>query len=269
MDRIPGHLDPSMNHFAFNQAIVRTPSASVVHGLRADGGPDPLLDGVLREHAAYTAALETAGLAVTVLPPLEEFPDAVFVEDPALVFTNGAILLRPGASTRGAETLALEPHLRERFDTVLAISEGHVDGGDVLVMPEGTLIGLSARTSLAGAEALIDLLAQLGHQGRMVHTPPGVLHLKSACSLLDHETILVTPALAASGIFDGCRVLAVPEGEEGAANALRLRDTVLASASYPLTLELLDRNGFTVRPLQTTEIGKLDAGLSCMSLRWQ
>jgi dimethylargininase len=257
-----------MNHFAFNQAIVRTPSASVVHGLRAGCGPDPSLDGIRREHAAYSAALETAGLTVTVLPPLEEFPDAVFVEDPALVFTNGAILLRPGAPTRRAEALALEPHLRERFGRVLAIDEGCVDGGDVLVMPDRTLIGLSARTDLTGAELLVELLAQLGRQGRVVHTPPGVLHLKSACSLLDQETILVTPALAASGIFDGCRVLTVPEGEEGSANVLRLHDTVLASASCALTLDLLDRNGFTVLPLQTVEISKLDAGLSCMSLRW-
>jgi dimethylargininase len=102
-----------------------------------------------------------------------------------------------------------------------------------------------------------------------VHTPPGVLHLKSACSLLDLNTVLVTPALAASGIFDGCRVLTVPTGEEASANVLRLRDTVLASATWPGTLDLLDRNGFTVLPLQTAEISKLDAGLSCMSLRWQ
>src|SRR5690606_11022679 len=221
-----------------------------------------------REHAAYASALETAGLAVTFLPPLEEFPDAVFVEDPALVFTNGAILLRPGAPTRKAEALALEPHLRERFDTVIAVDEGHVDGGDVLVMPDRTLIGLSARTNLTGAVALVERLARLGRQGVLVHTPPHALHLKTACSLLDPETVLVTPAFAASGIFDGCRVLVVPEGEEGAANTLRLNDTVLASATFPLTLDLIDRSGLTVLPLPTTDISKLDAGLSCMSLRW-
>lgn len=258
-----------MKDFEFNRAIVRTPSASVVHGQRAGGGPDPSLEGIRREHAAYVAALKAAGLAVTVLPALEAFPDAVFVEDPALVFTNGAILLRPGAPTREAESLALEPHLRERFDTVLALAEGHVDGGDVLVTPEMTLIGLSARTDPTGAAALIDLLARLGRQAQAVQTPPEVLHLKSACSLLDQETILATDALAASGMFHGYRVLTVPEGEEGAANALRLNGTVLASAACPRTIELLDRHGFAVMPLQTAEVGKLDAGLSCMSLRWR
>lgn len=255
-------------HTAFSHAIVRTPSASVVRGLRADGGPDPSLDGIRREHAAYVAALEAAGLTVAILPPLEDFPDAVFVEDPALVFGNGAILLRPGAATRRGEVPALEPELRARFDTVLALGEGHVDGGDVLVLPGMVLIGLSGRTDAAGAAALVGLLAQLGLQGRAVQTPPGVLHLKSACCLLDEETVLATPELAASGLFDGLRILAVPEGEQGAANALRLNETVLAGAAWPRTLDLLDRHGFTVRALPTTEIGKLDAGLSCMSLRW-
>jgi dimethylargininase len=257
-----------VKHFEFNRAIVRTPPASVVSGLRAGGGPDPSLEGVRLEHAAYVAALEQAGLAVTTLPPLEAFPDSVFVEDPALVFTNGAILLRPGAPTRSGEVPALEPHLRERFETVLAIEEGHVDGGDVLVAPGMTLIGLSARTDRTGAEALVGLLARLGRQGNAVATPPSVLHLKSGCSLLDEQTVLATPALAASGMFDGFRVLVVPDAEEAAANVLRLNDTVLASTAYPLTLELLDGHGFNVIALPTAEVGKLDAGLTCMSLRW-
>lgn len=240
-----------------------------MRGLRADGGPDPSLDGIQREHAAYVAALGACGLAVTVLPPLEEFPDAIFVEDPALVFTNGAVLLRPGAPARQGESRALEPTLREQFGTVLALDEGHVDGGDVLVTPEKILIGLSARTNLAGAAALTGVLARLGYPGHLVPTPPGVLHLKSAAALLDEETILATATLAATGILAGFRVLTLPEAESGAANALRLNDTVLASAAFPLTLELLDRHGFTVTPLQTTEVGKLDAGLSCMSLRWR
>lgn len=245
------------------------PSASVVHGLRAGGGPDPSLQKVRLEHAAYVEALRQAGLAVTLLPPLEEFPDSVFVEDPALVFSNGAVLLRPGAPSRAGESPALAPHLRERFDTVLELDEGHADGGDVLDTPGRTFIGLSARTDHTGAAALVRALSLLGRQGQVVQPPPGVLHLKSACALLDEETILATAAVAASGIFDGFRIFTVPHQEEAAANALRLNRIVLASAAGPRTLELLDRHGYSVRPLETREIARLDAGLSCMSLRWR
>ncbi|MCA8894115.1 MAG: hypothetical protein KDA48_02565, partial [Amphiplicatus sp.] len=85
---------------------------------------------------------------------------------------------------------------------------------------------------------------------------------------LAEETVLSTARLAASGVFEGYEILLTPEGEEGAANALRVNDVVFASASFPCTLELLDRSGFTVIPMQTREIALIDAGLSCMSLRW-
>ncbi len=102
----------------------------------------------------------------------------------------------------------------------------------------------------------------------MVTTPAGVLHFKTDCSLLDEERILSTNRLAASGVFRNFKVIAVPEGEEAAANALRVNDTMFVGADFPRTIEKLQREGFNVVPLNTSEIGKIDAGLSCMSLRW-
>ncbi len=254
---------------AFDQALCRRPARSVTSGLRADDRGDPSFEGVAAEHAAYVAALEAAGLAVELLDPLEACPDSVFIEDPALVFTEGAVLLRPGTPSRKGEAAAIAPALRARFDRVLALPEGTADGGDVLVTPEAVMIGLSARTDRIGARALAGCLSALGRNGVTVETPPGVLHFKSDCALLDDDTVLVTARLAASGVFGRLRQLIVPEGEEAAANALRLNDVVLVGQSYPRTMALLDAHGFVVVPLGVTEIGKIDAGLSCMSLRWR
>jgi dimethylargininase len=240
----------------------------VVDGLRATDRGDPTNDGIRAEHDAYVAALRSAGVAVTVLPPLEDFPDSMFVEDPALVFTEGAILLRPGAPSRAAEADAIAPTLRDLFDGVLELPAGFADGGDVMVTPTQVIIGLSARTDRAGAEALAACLAELGHKAAIVETPAGVLHLKSACSLLDDETMLCAPALAATGMFDGFRRVITPDGEDTAANALRVNDAVMVGAGFPRTIELLSSLGYAVVPLETSEIGKIDAGLSCMSLRW-
>src|ERR1700749_3595558 len=135
-----------MRVFDFDSALVRTPGHSMVKGIRAGGGPDPDLDAFRREHAAYVAALKTAGLDVQVLEPLEAFPDSVFVEDPALVFSDAAILLNPGAKARRGEAAALKPALEARFERVLAVEGGFVDGGDVLVTPDAVFIGLSHRT---------------------------------------------------------------------------------------------------------------------------
>jgi dimethylargininase len=255
--------------FDYTHAILRRPGTSVVKGLRADGGEDPSLEGVLAEHGAYARALEQAGLAVSVLDPLEEFPDAIFVEDPALVFPEAAILLRPGAPSRADEGRHLRAPLEARFERVLELPEGHADGGDVLVMPDRVFIGLSARTDRIGAEALTGLLGQIGYRAEIAQTPPSVLHLKTASSLIDEQTVLATAPLAASGIFAGYRVIEVPAGEEGGANVLRVRDHLLMGAGYPRIADRLADCGARLVTLANSEIARIDAGLTCMSLRWR
>lgn len=253
----------------FTHAIVRRPARSVVRGLRAGGGPDPTFAGVADEHAAYAAALVAAGVAVTVLPPLEAFPDSIFVEDAALVFPEGAILLRPGARSRAGEVAAIAPALEDKFDTVLALDEGFADGGDILATPERVLIGLSARTDKTGAGALTRLLAQFGRRAQIAETPADVLHFKADCALIDEETVLTTPRLSRTGVFKGFREILTPAGEDAAANALRVNGALFVGAAFRRTIDTLARAGFEVAPLAVDEIGRLDAGLSCLSLRWR
>ena len=254
--------------FAFTRALVRAPSKSVTKGLRVHGGAGPSHEGVAREHRAYVAALTEAGVTVEILPALEEFPDAVFIEDPALVFPEGAILLRPGAPSRFGEAAALATELTARFDETQALDVGFADGGDVLNLGDRILIGVSARTNEAGAERLVRLLEKFGRRAEAVVTPPGVLHFKTDCALIDHETVLATPRLAKSGVFRGFRVVETAEGEERAANALRVNDRLLVTTGCPRTVERLAGVGAGIVPLETAEIARIDAGLSCMSLRW-
>ncbi len=255
--------------YRFDHALVRKPGPSVVQGLRADDRGDPDFATLLAEHGAYVNALASAGVQVDVLPADDAFADSVFVEDPALVFGEGAIVLRPGAATRLGEAAVLQSALEDRFAQVLGLAPGgFAEGGDMLTTPRGIMIGLSSRTDLNGAQNVIACLKKLGRSGQIVATPPGVLHFKTDCSLLDENTVLATARLAASGVFDGFETVLVPGGEEAAANALRVNDTVFVGAQFPRTIEILDRLGYAVTALATHEIGKVDAGLSCMSLRW-
>lgn len=240
----------------------------MVRGLRAIDRGDPTFEGVRSEFRAYVAALQAAGVAVETLPAIDDFPDSIFVEDPALVFTEGAIVLRPGARSRLGEAAAIAPELRRRFERVLELSEGFAEGGDILTTPTEVLIGLSARTNEAGASALLVLLDQLGRRGRVVTTPPGVLHFKTDCSLLDEETILSTKRLAESGVFAGYNVILTPEGEEAAANSLRVNNSVMVGRDFVQTADVLTTHGHNVVPLENTHIARLDGGFSCLSLRW-
>ena len=253
----------------FSHAILRRPGRSVTDGLRAHDGPGPDYSQVLAEHEAYARALEQAGVAVEILDPLEDFPDSIFVEDPALVFGNGAILLNPGAASRAGESEHLLPVLERQFPTVMRIGNGHADGGDVLVTPEVVMIGLSARTDETGARSLAGFLRQLGYETEIVEPPRGALHLKTTATLIDEETILTTAEGKGSGLFDRFRQIVVDAGEEAATNALRINDTLLLSASAPRIADRLDKAGYSLALLDTTHINRIDAGLSCMSLRWQ
>jgi len=130
-----------MRVFDFTHAIVREPGRSVVDGIRTTPNA-PSYEGVMTEHRAYVAALRAAGLSVDVLPPLEGFPDSVFVEDPAFVVPEGAILLRPGAPSRLGEREAMRDALGEHFGRLPELQEGELaDGGDVLVTPRTIFIG--------------------------------------------------------------------------------------------------------------------------------
>ena len=256
--------------YKFSHAIARKPSKSVSSGLRAeDRGGDPSPDAFRSEHDSYVSALRDTGASVTVLEPLEAFPDSVFVEDSALCVAGTAIALRPGAPSRFGETAAICPELQKSLGTVLMLpGEGIVDGGDILVTDHEALIGLSARTDNAGYEALKPVLEDLGFGVRIVQTPPEILHFKTECGLLDSETVFSTKALAATNCFDGYRIIEAPEGEEAVANLIRFNDIVFVSAGHPRTEDLLTREGYKVVALSTREAAKVDGGLSCMSLRF-
>jgi dimethylargininase len=253
----------------FTHALVRQPPASAVHGLRSVDRGAPDVAALRVEHAAYVGLLRSLALEVHELPALESYPDSLFVEDPALVFADAAILLRPGASSRLGEAALLRPALQERFPRLVELDgNGFADGGDVLLTPEAVYIGLSARTDATGAAALAGALASLGRRAVVVTPPPGVLHLKTACSLVDDRTLLATQAMADAQLFPGLDTIVVPDGEEAAANALCINGVVLLAAGFPATAALLERRGLDLRTTTLDEVMKLDAGLSCMSLRW-
>ncbi len=256
--------------FRFTHAITRKPAASIINGLRAVDTGMPSLDLMRQHHADYVAALRSTGATVVELDALEAFPDSVFVEDTALCLPEGAVVMRPGAPTRLGEAAAMAPHLTALYGDVRWIdgADSFIEGGDILTTETEILIGRSARTNGAGIAKLSAKVAYWGHTVREVFTPPGVLHFKTDCSLLDAETILSTERLDASGCFAGYKVIHTAAGEEACANAIRFNDLVLMPAGFPRTRDTLFAAGYTVREIGNSECARLDGGMSCLSLRF-
>ena len=254
--------------YQFTHAIVRQPAKSIVKGLRAvDIGP-PDYDQMICDHNDYVEALVSAGVKVISLTALDKFPDGQFVEDTALCLPEAVILMRPGAPSRLGEVCEIEPQLRDLFKAVYEIEKpGHIEGGDILVTGKEILVGRSARTNENGVSQLSEIVTPLGYVMREVFTPPEILHFKTDCSLLGPDEILSTKRLQASGCFDGYSVINVADGEEAAANAIRVNDYVIMPAGFPRTKAILEEHGYKVKVINNTECAKLDGGMSCLSLR--
>ena len=252
----------------FTHAITRRPAASVTSGLRVEDSGNPNAVQFAADHAQYIAALRATGADVVELPALEDYPDSVFVEDAALCLPQGAIVMRPGAPSRLGEAAEMAPTLRTVYQDVRDITDGHIEGGDILVTDREILVGLSARTDAAGVANLRALVADWGWSVRELQTPPDVLHFKTDCGLLDPETVLATSRLSSAGCFDGYRVLLTAEGEEACANCVRFNDVVLFPAGFPQTAEMLRGEGYTLTELPNEQAALIDGGMSCLSLRF-
>lgn len=259
-----------MQSYTFSHAITRKPPASIIAGLRAVDTGTPDLALMQAHHADYVAALRSTGAEVVELGASEAFPDSVFVEDTALCLPKGAVVMRPGAPSRLGEAAEMAPHLQALYGQVIRIEaqDSFIEGGDILTTETEILVGRSARTNAAGVAELTRLVADWGYSVREVFTPPGVLHFKTDCSLLDAETILSTKRLAASGCFDGYKVIHVAEGEEACANTIRFNDLVIMPAGFAKTRSILQQAGYNVREIGNSECAKLDGGMSCLSLRF-
>ena len=259
-----------MQSYTFSHAITRRPAASIVAGLRAVDTGTPDLALMQAHHADYIAALRSTGAEVIELDAMEAFPDSVFVEDTALCLPKGAVVMRPGAPSRLGEAAEMAPYLQALYASVLRIegADSFIEGGDILTTETEILVGRSARTNAAGVAELTQLVKGWGYTVREVFTPPGVLHFKTDCSLLDGETILSTKRLAESGCFDGYKVIYVADGEEACSNSIRFNDLVIMPAGFAKTRSVIEQAGYKVREIGNSECAKLDGGMSCLSLRF-
>ena len=255
----------------FTHALVRPPAATFAAGITSSGLGPPDLELALEQHDAYCRTLGRLGLSLVRLPPDPAFPDSTFVEDAAIVTGRGAILTRPGAPSRAGEVTAVGAALDRWFPELDRITPpGTVDGGDVCEAGEQFFIGVSQRTNEAGAAQLSAWLAARGFDSSVVDTRgmPGMLHLKTGLSWLGGRQLIAWREVAGHEALGGWEVLEVPEGEEYAANCIRVNNAVLVAHGFPKTAALLRGLGYEVAELEMSEYQKMDGGLSCLSVRW-
>jgi len=220
------------------------------------------------QHARYEAALAALGCTVQRLPPEPDLPDAVFVEDTAVVFDECAVIARPGAASRRPETRSVATALCRYRPLYRIDAPGTLDGGDVLRVGRRVYVGISSRTNLGGARQLDELLAPAGYSVECVAVR-GCLHLKSAATALDGDEVLLNPASADPSAFGRLKWIAAAPEERFAANTLCIGRKVLCQANAPRTRERLETSGYEVIEVDASEMAKAEGGLTCCSLLFQ
>lgn len=248
-------------------ALVHAPSPRMNEAVRTHVGHEDIdVARASEQHAAYCRMLEGCGVTVHVLDVNRDHPDAVFVEDTAIVLDELAIVGSMGAPSRAAEPEGVEVELRRfRSDVLRVVSPATLEGGDVLRIGKKLLVGLSSRTNARGVAALSEIVRPHGYVVLPVRVT-GSLHLKTACTALPDGTLLVNPQWVDLGSVVDFELLAVHDDEPFAANVLLVGDVVCTGASSPGTVAELRRRGIDVRTTELEELAKAEGGPTCLSL---
>ncbi len=248
------------------------------------------------QHERYRGALEELGCRVLSLPAADELPDAVFVEDTAVVLDEVAIVTRPGAASRRGETTSIAEALRSYRPVVQIEEPGTLEGGDVLRLGRRIFAGASGRSNQPGIAQLASLVAPYGYSVTAVPVS-GCLHLKSAVTEVAPDLLLANPAWVDPSLFSGFAVLETDPSEPYAANALlilpgadrngprvdstdllgRKPDAVAAPhsssggvaiypSSFPATRRRLEARGIAFRLVDVSELMKAEGAVTCCSL---
>ena len=252
----------------FTKAIVRTPGRSMPSGLTNANLGAPVHQKALEQHQQYIAVLESCGLEVLVLSADELYPDSTFVEDVAVLTLHCAVITRPAAPSRAGETESIRPVLERFYSDIIQIeAPGTLDGGDVLQIKNHFYIGLSARTNLDGAEQLIAILGRYGFTGSTVAVTE-FLHLKTGVTWVGGSRLLASGEFVVRPEFSDFAILPVEGDSAGAANCIRINNTLLMPAGYPLIRQQLAVIEAEIIEVDISEFAKLDGGLTCLSLRF-
>jgi dimethylargininase len=249
---------------AFTRAVSpRLPECQLTHLQRVPIDPAKAAE----QHAAYERALADAGFHVVRLPELRDDPDAVFVEDTALLLDGHAVITRPGAASRIGEIESTAAGLAGHFELHL-IERGHLDGGDVLRIGRTLHVGLSSRTDAAGIENLSALVAPLGYEVVKAELRD-CLHLKTGATFAGPDgsgtpVLLYDERSVDPTQFADIEPVAVLE--PAAANCVRAGDHLIMPAGNPRTAARLRDRGFHVVEVDVSELQKAESGVTCMSL---
>jgi dimethylargininase len=223
------------------------------------------LEKARAQHRAYESLLGKLGAKVISLPEERDLPDSMFVEDPAIVLDEAAVICPLGTEARRKEAPSLAAALEPYRKLAHVKLPGMLEGGDVLRVGKKIFAGLTKRSNAEGIRQLAVIAEHFGYDLTAVPVT-GCLHLKSAVTYLGRNTLLGNRAWFAWKRFEEFEWVDVDRAEPHAGNALAIGKSIVFPASFPKTRARIEAQGFSVEPLDISELQKAESGLTCSSL---
>lgn len=220
------------------------------------------------QHTQYMECLSDLGYRIHCLPAEPLLPDSVFIEDTCIVLDEIAIITRPGAESRRAETSSVAKALEAYRDLVFIEPPGTIDGGDVLRIGKTLFVGLSSRSNRAGIEQMRNLLDPFKYKVQGV-TVSGCLHLKSAVTQVASDTLLINRARVDADDLERMKLIEVDPSEPSGANALLVGEAVVYPLEFYETRKRIEDSGIEVRVVDISELRKAEAGITCCSVLFE
>jgi dimethylargininase len=220
------------------------------------------------EHHNYEKLLAKSGARVISLPEEAELPDSMFVEDPAIVLDEVAIICTLGTETRRREAPSIAAALEKYRKLAYVKLPGTLEGGDVLRVGKKIFVGLTQRSNPEGIRQLAAIAGTHGYEVTAVPVT-GCLHLKSAVTYIGKNTMLGNRAWFEAKRIEGFEWVDVDPAEPHAGNALAIKDTIVFPASFPRTAVVMKARGFHPELLDIAELQKAESGLTCSSLLFE
>lgn len=256
----------------FKNAIVRKPCKAMIEGISTGMFSEeaPIYEDSLKQHDGYVKTLEELGLDVLVLEALDKYPDSCFVEDPAVVMKECAIVTNSPRESRNGEKHEIIEPLKKFYDEdqiFFIEAPGTMEGGDVMLVDKHFYIGQSERTNAEGARQFDEIVKKFGYTTSTVEVTEG-LHLKDFAIYLENNNMLVSEKMNEVEDFQKFNRYVVEKDELYAINSLYINGTVMVPKGFPKTLEHIKSLGYPVKVVDTDEFKKIDGSLTCLSLRF-
>ncbi len=218
-----------------------------------------------QQHEQYCQMLVSLGVELITLDVNSSLPDSCFVEDTAIVLDEIAIITSMGTTTRRSEPEGVKQELSKYREIVTIQLPATIEGGDVLRVGKTLFVGISSRTNTLAISELANIVKRFGYI--VVAVPvTGCLHLKTACTAILDDVLLLNPAWIDTTPLQGYTLEYVATNEPWAANTIRVGNALCAQTDFPKTLERIQKFRDRVELLNISEFRKVEAGLSCLSI---